>query len=134
MTKARTLLALAAATLAAAGCVERQMTVRSIPPGAELYLDGQRVGETPIVLPFTDYGVRDMVLRKPGYHVERRFVEMEEPYFQRFPVDFYYEVLTKDLYTDHREYQFVLVPNTEEDLSRAVIDQQMKLAEEMRKR
>lgn len=116
------------------GCVERKMTIRSIPPGAELFLDGQRIGPTPVVLPFTEYGVREMVLRKPGYHVSRRLVEMEEPYFQKFPVDFYYEVLTKDLYQDHREYQFVLDPNTAEDLSRETVDQQLKLAEEMRKR
>lgn len=132
MVNARILLLLSVLPLAA--CVERKMTIRSIPPGAELYLDGTRIGPTPVVLPFTEYGVREIVLRKPGYHVTRRNVEMEEPFFQQFPVDFYYEVLTKDLYQDFREYQFVLDPNTAEDLSRELVDQQLKLADELRKR
>jgi hypothetical protein len=132
MVNARMLLLVAVLPLAA--CVERKMTIRSIPPGAELYLDGTRIGPTPVVLPFTEYGVREIVLRKPGYHVTRRKVEMEEPFFQQFPVDFYYEVLTKDLYQDFREYQFVLDPNTAEDLSRELVDQQLELADELRKR
>jgi hypothetical protein len=133
MQYARLLLSLVG-LLPLAGCVERKMTIRSIPPGADLFLDGHRVGSTPLVLPFTEYGVREMVLRKPGYRVSRRLVEMEEPYFQKFPMDFYYEVLTKDLYQDHREYQFVLEPNTEADVSRETVEQQMKQAEEMRRR
>lgn len=120
--------------LSSLGCVERKMTIRSVPADADLFLDGERLGKTPIELPFTEYGVREIVLRKPGYRVTRRLVELEEPYFQKLPFDLYYEALTRDLYLDHREYQFVLEPNQPEDLTRDVVDQQMKLADEMRKR
>lgn len=126
---------LAILSLLQTACVEREMTIRSVPPEADLFIDGNRVGKTPATLPFDEYGVREIVLRKPGYHVSRRLVEMEEPYFQQFPKDFYYEVLTKDLYLDHREYQFVLEPNTPSDLDEATIKEQtMKQADELRKR
>jgi hypothetical protein len=120
--------------LTTVSCVERKMTIRTVPPAAEIFLDGTRVGPSPVTLPFTEYGVREIVARLPGYRVMRRSVEMKEPYFQQFPVDLYYEALTSDLYLDHREYQFVLEPNTEDDVSRESVDAALKQAAEMRDR
>lgn len=98
-------------------CVERTMTIRSIPADADLFLDGVRVGRTPVTLPFSDYGTREFVVRKPGYEVVRSRETMEEPYFQEFPTDVYYEILTRDLYKDHREFQYVLQPTPESEMT-----------------
>jgi hypothetical protein len=53
--------------LAASGCVERELTVTSEPPGAIVYIGDREVGRTPITTPFTWYGDYDIILRREGY-------------------------------------------------------------------
>lgn len=49
------------------GCVERTLRITSTPSGALVYLNDQEVGRTPIIVPFTYYGVYDVRLEKEGY-------------------------------------------------------------------
>ena len=44
--------------LAALGCVQRRMTIRSNPPGALVYVDDYQVGTTPVSTDFGYYGTR----------------------------------------------------------------------------
>src|SRR5687767_13323668 len=45
-----------------AGCVERLLEIRSDPPGAEVYIDGERKGMTPYTEKYIWYGVREVTL------------------------------------------------------------------------
>lgn len=116
------------------GCVERMMTISTVPEGADIYLDGTPVGPSPVTLPFTHYGTREIVCRKMGFETVRSFETMEPPYFQEFPHDLYYETLTADEYSDHRQYRYVLAPNSPADTEKSVVDEKLKEAAELRLR
>jgi len=60
-------LAVLFASLAAAGCVQRKITINSQPQGALVHLNDQEVGRTPVEVPFTFYGTYDVRLEKAGY-------------------------------------------------------------------
>ena len=128
------LLILALLLLAAAGCVERKMFIASVPTDADLYLDGNMVGRTPLTIPFTHYGTREFVLRKPGFRTVRELKVMEPPEFQEFPWDVYYETMTSEMYRDERTYSFVLTPVDETDTSREVVETKISEAKELRNR
>lgn len=51
----------------ATGCVERTINISSTPSGALVYLNDEEIGRTPLVTPFTYYGVYDVRLEKDGY-------------------------------------------------------------------
>jgi hypothetical protein len=128
------LLPLSVSLWSAAGCVERKMFIASVPADADLYLDGKLVGQTPLTLPFTHYGTREFVLRKPGFRTVRELRVLEPPSFQEFPWDIYYETMTSELYKDERNYTFVLGPVDESDTSREVVDTKLGEAKEIRSR
>lgn len=108
--------------------------IATVPAGADLFVDGQPVGKSPVTLPFTFYGPREIVARMPGYRVERREEVLEPPYFQQFPYDLYYETLTKDLYTDRREFHYLLAPVDESDTAESVVREKLLEAKELRER
>jgi hypothetical protein len=54
-------------TVAACGCVQRRMTIRSDPPGALVYVDDYEIGNTPVSTDFVYYGTRKIRLVKDGY-------------------------------------------------------------------
>ena len=55
--------------LASTGCVERRYTIRSNPPGALVYVNGEEIGTTPVSRSFTYYGDRDITLIQDGFTV-----------------------------------------------------------------
>jgi hypothetical protein len=94
--------------LAASGCVERILQIRSDPPGAVAYVNGEKVGTTPCDHPFTFYGTVDVTLRGPpepkrwGYLSHREMVTLSPPWYEVFPLDFFSELLLPwTLHDDH---------------------------------
>ena len=49
------------------GCIQRSIKINSQPEGALVYLNDVEVGRTPMIVPFTFYGVYDVRLEKAGY-------------------------------------------------------------------
>lgn len=49
------------------GCVERTIKITSTPSGALVYLNDEEIGRTPLVTPFTFYGIYDVRLEKDGF-------------------------------------------------------------------
>jgi hypothetical protein len=94
----------------AAGCVERRLFVRSDPPGARVFLDGKPAGETPVAIPFTYYGTREVVLRAPGREPKRVVVDLDPPWYQWTPIDFFVEVAWPFTVTDERRVDATLAP------------------------
>ena len=85
-----------ATSLANAGCVERKMIVRSDPPGAAVYVDGERKGVTTpdgLEVGFESYGTRTVVVRGEGYVPLVRQAELEVPWYQVFPLGLFSDLL-----------------------------------------
>ncbi len=108
-----------ALAIAAAGCVERRLIVRSDPPGARVYVDGEPKGEAPVAVPFTYYGTREVVLRHERHEPVRIVLAVDPPWYQLSPVDFFVEVLWPFTVLDEREVVARLAPAPPPDLDRA---------------
>src|SRR5262245_61980860 len=90
----RALRPLVVATLFAAllfgtsGCVRRRLTVRTNPPGAQVFVDDQEIGTTPCSAAFVYYGTRKITLMKDGYRTETIYQKIPAPWYQIPPLDF----------------------------------------------
>lgn len=102
----------AIAAVGLAGCVERRMTVRTNPSNALVVLDGQEVGFSPVSVPFTYYGDRQIRLIKDGYETKTINQTIATPWYQYFPLDFVSEVLYPGRIRDERNYLYQLEPQT----------------------
>ena len=109
--------------LAATGCVQRRLTIRSNPPGALVYVDNYEIGTTPVSTDYIYYGKRKIRLVKDG--CETLSVErwIPPPWYQYFPLDFVSENLVPFELRDERTLEFQLqpmqTPPTEQLLGRA---------------
>jgi hypothetical protein len=93
------------------GCVRRQLTVRTDPPGALVHLNGQEFGRTPVTRDFTWYGTYDVDLRKEGYQTQKTTGKVIAPWWQWVPIDLFAELLPL---TDRRQLHYTLHPTTQE--------------------
>ena len=98
----------AIAVAVATGCIARTVTVESTPPGAEVRLNGQSVGRTPVTVPFRHYGVYRVEVRKSGFET----LEVEEPLvapvYARFPLCIFTELLWPARIRDDRYLSYEL--------------------------
>jgi hypothetical protein len=102
------------------GCVERSLTIDSDPPGAAVFLDGESLGSSPVTVPFTFYGRREVLLRKVGYRNIRRIERVRAPWYQWFPLDLLSEAVWPGTIHDRRSFLYRLEPDGPEggDLAR----------------
>jgi hypothetical protein len=94
--------------LLVAGCVERSLVIRSDPPGAEVYIDGERKGMTPHTEKYVWYGTREVTLVKSDYRSHREMVELHAPWWQVFPFDLITDVVLPLTLTDKVELDIKL--------------------------
>ncbi|MDC1142883.1 hypothetical protein OAU50_07300 [Planctomycetota bacterium] len=102
--------------LASTGCVERRIYLRSEPAGADVFIDGEFIGQTraedheagPLYANFVFYGTREYTIRKRGYDTQSGVVELEMPWYEYPPVDFFSEVLAPWRITDEHEIEVKL--------------------------
>jgi len=121
---------LAAALLITAGCVRRTARFTSVPDGARVFLNDREIGRTPATVEFTWYGDYDVVYRLDGYETVKTNAVISPPLYQRFPFDFFAEVLWPGELHDHHD-----IP-TQELVARQPIDQDELIgrAKELRER
>ena len=101
---------LALLVVLAAGCVRREIQIFTRPPGARVQFDGKVLeGRTPIYMPFTWYGTHEIVVEKPGYHRERLIAHVRPPWYERFPIDLFSDLLVPWRIDDIHTYPLVLV-------------------------
>ena len=63
-----------------ASCAKYQnVGIQSTPEGAEIFLDGEKVGETPRQLAVARDGEHAVYLKKPGYRPELVVLELHQP-------------------------------------------------------
>ncbi|HTQ40227.1 MAG TPA: PEGA domain-containing protein [Pirellulales bacterium] len=116
-------LALLALAESLSGCVERRMTVRSNPPGAEVYVDDYQIGSAPASANYTYYGTRKIRLVKDGYETLTVYQPMPAPWYDWPGIDFFSENFWPGKIRDERAFDYqmsplIMVP-TEELKSRA---------------
>ncbi|GJM21945.1 MAG: hypothetical protein DHS20C15_18600 [Planctomycetota bacterium] len=92
------------------GCVVRKYFLRSDPPGAELFVDGESVGPTPFERDFVTYGSHQVELRMPGHERVVGVIDVQRPWWQVFPISFFTDVLWPGELQDTHEFAFVLPP------------------------
>jgi hypothetical protein len=113
------------------GCVERLLNVKSDPPGAQVFLDGELKGVTPIEIPYTFYGGRDVTLEMPGYASITKRVNLRPPWWQVFPLDFITDLLVPLTLTDREELSVMM---QKEPGEKADIEGLKNRADELRKK
>jgi hypothetical protein len=102
------------ALLASSCAARRLLIVTSEPAGAEVELDGQRVGATPVEIEFQHYGVRQVTVALPGRTTWTRNVRVKSPWYGRFPFDIVSEILLPVGWVDRHKVHAVLEPQVEE--------------------
>ena len=123
--------ALAAAALSQTGCVERLLAVHSDPPGAAVYLDGEKVGTTPCEVSYVWYGTRTLVLELRGFTLVRQDVVLSPPWWQIIPLDFVTDVLIPMTITDRLAVSYTL---EQAPVSPEEVHSVLERAEELRKK
>ncbi|HZE97081.1 MAG TPA: PEGA domain-containing protein [Planctomycetota bacterium] len=125
------LLALLLAGLSQAGCVERLLAIHSDPPGAAVYLDGEKVGTTPCEVTYTWYGTRILILELRGYTLIRQEVPLNPPWWQIIPVDFITDVVIPFTIRDRMAVSYTMEPAP---VSLKEVDAVLQRADELRKK
>lgn len=96
--------------LGSTGCVRRRLTVRTFPPGAQVFVDDQEVGITPCSTSFVYYGTRKLTIIKDGYRTETLYQEISPPWYQYPGIDFVTENLVTREFRDERIVDVQMVP------------------------
>ncbi len=89
-----------------AGCVRRRLTIRSNPPGADVYIDDQPIGQTPVSTSFTHYGTRKIRLEMDGRETVDVKQTFRQPWYQYPVLDFITENLWPRELRDERVVDF----------------------------
>ncbi len=92
------------------GCVRRNLTIRTDPQEARVYLNDRMVGTSPVTVGFTWYGDYDVVLRKEGYETLKTNFRVQAPWYQLPPFDFVAETMVPGTIEDNHEASFTLTP------------------------
>ncbi|MFQ5843688.1 MAG: PEGA domain-containing protein [Planctomycetota bacterium] len=88
--------------LAAAGCVERRLLVRTVPAGAAVTVNGETLGASPAVWTFDHYGVAVVEAELAGHERVRRELRLRKPWYQLPVLDFVTDVLVPWRIVDER--------------------------------
>jgi len=123
--------ALLLGVLSQAGCVERLLAIHSDPPGAAVYLDGEKVGTTPCEVTYVWYGTRDLVLELRGYTLIRQEVTLSPPWWQIIPLDFITDVVIPFTIRDKMAVAYPMEPAP---VTREEVDAVLQRADELRKK
>lgn len=94
--------ALVAAAATGACQVQRELVITSQPPGAEVRIDGDAVGRTPVNVPFLHYGTRRVTFYLDGYLTQSQVIEVSALWFNIFPFDLLSELLVPTGWSDLR--------------------------------
>lgn len=111
------------------GCVERKLTIMTEPSEATVWLNDEEVGVTPVTVNFNWYGDYNVRIEKNGFAILNTHRLLERPAHDRFPLDFFAEVLTPQKIVDEYLWTFELQP-----YSAASPEQLLNAAQEMQQR
>jgi hypothetical protein len=87
------------------------MQIVSDPPGAHIFIDGQKLGTTPGNVQFDFYGTREVAIYKPGYHVMQQMETISPPWFEIFPLDLFFELCWPFTLRDEHLLNYAMTPS-----------------------
>ena len=112
------------------GCVERQLTITTTPPGARVWLNDEDIGESPVTASFQWYGDYNVRIEKPGYQTLQTHRLLEGPWYDGFPFDFLAQIVNPKRIVDSYEWSFELQPR--QPIARdALIVQALNLSQQL---
>jgi hypothetical protein len=113
------ILALAVLSLAAiallAGCVERRLTINTRPQDATVVLNDEEIGQAPVTVPFNWYGDYNVRISKEGYETLKTHRRLKSPWYDKFPWDFFAQIVNPKRIVDSYEWTFELAPKEQPD-------------------
>jgi len=98
------------ATIILGGCVERKLTINTEPQGALVILNDEEIGESPVTVSFEWYGDYNVRISKEGYETLKTHRELEGPWYDDFPFDFFAQLIIPKRIVDSYEWTFTLAP------------------------
>ncbi len=107
---ARTVVGIAFATVILAGCVERKLTINTEPQGANVILNDQEIGVSPVTVPFNWYGDYWVRISKDGYEMLDTHRKLKAPLHDYPPFDLFAQILFPGRIVDAYEWTFELAP------------------------
>ena len=93
-----------------AGCVERKLTIVTEPSEAVVWLNDEEIGVTPVTVNFNWYGDYNVRIEKPGFEILNTHRLLKPPAHDRFPLDFFAEVLWPKTIENSYTWKFDLGP------------------------
>lgn len=107
-------LGLVAAALLA-GCVERRLTINTRPQDATVVLNDEEIGQSPVTVPFNWYGDYNVRISKEGYETLKTHRRLKSPWYDKFPWDFFAQIVNPRRILDSYEWTFELAPKQQPD-------------------
>ncbi len=106
------------------GCVERKLTINTVPAGAIVELNDEEIGTTPVTVAFSWYGDYRIRASMDGYETLQTHRKLKAPIHDRFPLDFFAGVLWPKKIVDEYSWTFNLkkyeAPDREELIKQSI--------------
>ena len=112
------------AVILTSSCVERQLTINTIPNNAVVILNDEEIGQSPVTVSFNWYGDYRVRITKEGYETLNTHRKLKGPWYDMFPFDFFAQVLSPKKIVDKYEWTFQLEPAKEVDRDKLLQDAQ----------
>lgn len=90
------------------GCVERRLTINTRPQGALVALNDEEIGLSPVTVSFNWYGDYNVRISKDGFETLNTHRELKGPWYDKFPYDFFAQLLNPKRIEDSYEWTFNL--------------------------
>ena len=100
---------LAVVCLLLGGCVRRSLTIRTVPPGANVYINDVLEGVSPVSYDFMWYGWHRVSIRKDGYERVDDRKWLRAPAYLWIPLDLAMELVPFPI-RDERTWSYTLLP------------------------
>ena len=94
--------------LGAAGCVERNLTIHTVPEAAVVVLNDEEIGVSPVTVSFNWYGDYNVRVSKEGFETLVTHRELKGPWYDKFPFDFFAQVVNSKRIVDEYKWTFEL--------------------------
>lgn len=94
----------------AGGCVERSFVVETNPPGALVLVNDRPLGAAPVDGTWEYYGKYRFTLVKEGFETRHIEEEIASPWYEYFPLDFFFENIWPFKIVDRRRFRYEMEP------------------------
>ena len=90
------------------GWVERRLTINTNPQGALIALNDEEIGTSPATVSFNWYGDYNIRATKEGYETLKTHRMLKGPWYDKFPFDFFAQLINPKRIVDSYEWTFEL--------------------------